>query len=148
MIPPFVMPTSGIFTLLNPASKVTVGIGFTAKLQTLALELGEPTVQGKVKKINSVDVRVTATLGLSIGSDFNHLTPMKDLIVGNVSSMLTGQASQIVTDLVTGDARTIIDSTYTVPGQYCIQQSLPLPATILGVFPSITQGDQGSRGVG
>jgi hypothetical protein len=99
-----------------------------------------------VKKINNVDVRVTETLGLMIGSDFNHLTPMKDLIQGNVSSMLTGQANQIVTDLVTGDARTFLDPTYTVPGQYCIQQSLPYPATILGVFPSITQGDQGSRG--
>ena len=146
VITPFVMPSTGAFVLPVAASKVTIGLGFTAKLQTLALELGEPTVQGKVKKINNVDVRVTETLGLMIGSDFNHLTPMKDLIQGNVSSMLTGQANQIVTDLVTGDARTFLDPTYTVPGQYCIQQSLPYPATILGVFPSITQGDQGSRG--
>jgi hypothetical protein len=146
VITPFVMPSTGAFTLPVAASKVTVGIGFTAQLQTLALDLGEPTVQGKVKKINNVDVRVTETLGLTIGSDFNHLVPMKDLVQGNVSSMLTGQASQIITDLVTGDARTALDPTYTVPGQYCIQQSLPYPATILGVFPSITQGDQGSRG--
>lgn len=146
VITPFVMPANGAFTLPTAASKVTIGLGFTAKLQTLALELGEPTVQGKVKKINNVDVRVTETLGLSIGSDFNHLVPMKDLVRGNVSSMLTGQASQIITDLVTGDARTFLDPTYTVPGQYCIQQDLPYPATILGVFPSITQGDQGSRG--
>jgi hypothetical protein len=146
VITPFVMPANGSFTLPVAASKVTVGLGFICQLQTLALELGEPTVQGKVKKINNVDVRVTETLGLSIGSDFNHLVPMKDLVRGNVSSMLTGQASQVVTDLVTGDARTYLDPTYTVPGQYCIQQSLPYPATVLGVFPSITQGDQGSRG--
>jgi hypothetical protein len=145
VITTFVMPSTGAFTLPSAASKVTVGLGFIAQLQTLALELGEPTVQGKVKKINNVDIRVTETLGLSIGSDFNHLVPMKDLVQGNVSSMLTGQASQIVTDLVTGDARTYLDPTYTVPGQYCIQQSLPYPATILGVFPSITQGDQGGR---
>lgn len=148
IIPPFTMPANGTFTLAAPASQVIVGLAFTAKLKTLALELGEPTVQGKVKKINNVDIRVTDTLGLSIGSDFNHLVSMKDLVLGNVSSMLTGQASQIITDLTTGDARTILDPTYTVPGQYCIQQSLPYPATILGVFPSITQGDQGGRAGG
>lgn len=144
VIPPFVMPTSGAFTL-PAASKVTVGLGFTCDLQTLPLELGDPTVQGKVKKINDVDVRVADTLGLSIGSDFSHLTPMKDLVVGNVSSMLTGQSSQIVTDLVSGDARTFLDPTYTVPGQYCIRQSLPLPATILGVIPNVSVGDGGRR---
>jgi len=146
VITPFVMPADGEFTIGTAASKVTVGLGFIAQLQTLALDLGEPTIQGKVKKINNVDIRVTETLGLSIGSTFNNLVPMKDLVVGNVSSMLTGQASQVVSDLVTGDARTFLDPTYNVPGQYCIQQSLPYPATILGVFPSITQGDQGSRG--
>lgn len=144
VIPPFVMPASGAFTL-PLASKVTVGLGFTCDLQTLPLELGDPTIQGKVKKINDVDVRVADTLGLSIGSDFAHLTPMKDLVVGNVSSMLTGQASQIVTDLVSGDVRTILDPTYTVPGQYCIRQSQPLPATILGVIPNVTIGDGGRR---
>ena len=140
------MPASGTFTLATAASKVTIGIGYTCKLQTLALEMGDPTIQGKVKKINAVDVRVADTLGLSIGPDFNHLVPMKDLIVGNVSSMLTGQESQIVTDLVTGDARTFLSPAFTVPGQYCIQQSQPLPATILGVIPDFTVGDDGGKG--
>lgn len=144
VIPPFVMPVSGNFTLAAPASKVVVGEAFICKLQTLPLELGEPTVQGKVKKIPSVDVRVADTLGLSIGSDFTHLTPMKDLIRGNVSSMLTGQSSQRITDLISGDARTFLDPTYTVPGQYCIQQSLPYPATILGVIPNVVIGDSPS----
>jgi hypothetical protein len=76
-----------------------------------------------------------------IGSSFDSLTPMKDLIRGQVSSMLTGQPSQLVTDLVTGDARTFLNPTYTVPGQYCIRQSLPYPASILGVFPDLVVGD-------
>lgn len=145
VIPSFVMSATGTFTLATAASKVTVGLMYTPKLKTLPLELGDPTVQGKVKKINAVDVRVNETLGLSIGSDFTLLTAMKDLVVGNVSSMLVGQPIQVVTDLVSGDARTILDPTYTVPGQYCIQQSSPLPATILGVIPSITIGDTEGR---
>lgn len=141
IIPSFVMPASGTFTLGSAASKVTVGLPYTCDAQTLAIDLGEPTVQGKVKKIPDVDVRVSETLGLSIGSSFATVVPMKDLIRGNVSSMLTGLSSQIVTDLVTGDARTILDPTYNVPGQYCIRQSNPYPASILGVIPRVVIGD-------
>lgn len=148
IITPFVMPVSGFFTLPAPGggatgyTTVTLGLAFTCQLQTLAIDTGEPTVQGKVKKIPYVDVRVNETLGLSIGPDFSHLTPMKDLIQGNVSSMLTGQSVQVVSGLYTGDARTNLpNGAYTVPGQYCIQQSNPYPASILGVFPAFTIGD-------
>lgn len=145
VITPFVMPVNGRFTLPSPASKVTVGIGFVCDLQTLAIDTGEPTIQGKVKKIPDVTVRVAQTLGLEIGSDFNHLTPMKDLIRGNVSKMLTGQQNQIVTDLIDGNANTLLDPTYTVPGQYCIRQSLPYPATILGVISNLQLGETDVR---
>jgi hypothetical protein len=143
VIAPFVMPTDGNFTLATAASKVTVGIGYTCKLKTLPLDLGDPTIQGKVKKINDVTVRCADTLGLKIGGEFTNLTVMKDLVVGNVSSMLVGQNNQRVTDLVNGDARTILDPRFTVPGQYCIQQDLPLPATVLGLISNYTVGDTG-----
>jgi hypothetical protein len=129
VIPPFTMPADGNFTLSTAASKVTIGLGFTCKLQTLAIDIGEPSIQGKVKKITGVNLRVADTLGLKIGPDFNHLVQINDLVVGKVSG------------LVTGNAFSAIAPTYTVPGQYCIQQSEPLPATITGVFPEIVLGD-------
>lgn len=141
VITPFTMPASGIFTLPIAASVVTVGIGYNCDLKTLPLDVGEPSVQGKVKKIPYVDIRVTKTQNLQIGPDFNNLTPMKDLVPGNVSSALTGQETQTVPSLTDGDARTFLSSAYTVPGQYCIRQNQPLPATILGVFPAVVQGD-------
>ncbi len=141
VIPPFIMPATGIFILPNPASNVNVGIGYNCDLQTLPLDVGEPSVQGKVKKIPYVDIRVHNTQNLQIGNDFNNLTVMKDLVVLNVSSALTGQQSQVVPALTDGDARTFLNPTYTVPGQYCIRQNLPLPATVLGVFPAVVQGD-------
>jgi len=141
IITPFVMPGNGTFTLSTPASKVTVGIGFVADLQTLAIDVGDPTIQGKVKKIPYVDVRCAETLNLQIGSSFNRLVSMKDTVVGNVSSTLTGQDVQVISGLVTGDACTYLDSTYTIPGQYCIRQSNPLPATVLGVIPALVVGD-------
>jgi hypothetical protein len=137
VIAPFVMPKTGAFTIPVPASTVIIGLAFTPQLKTLAIDTGDPTVQSKMKKIPAVTLRVQDTLGLSIGSTFNDLVDMKDLIRGNVGSM----TNEVVTDLVTGDVRTILDPSYTVPGQYCIQQDLPYPATIQGVIPQIIVGD-------
>jgi len=141
VIAPFTMPLSGTFTLGSPATDVIIGLGFSCDLQTLPLDVGDPSIQGKVKKIPHADIRVNQTLGLQIGPDFDHLQPMKDLVIGNVSSMLTGQESQVVSGLYSGDTRTFFGSAYTVPGQYCLRQSQPVPASILGVFPALVQGD-------
>ncbi len=143
IITPFVMPVSGSFNLPAPAApatgytRVTVGLAYTPQLQTLQLDTGEPTIQGKEKKISAVTVRVNETLGLSIGQGFDTLVPMKDLVRGNVGSA----TNEVVTNLVTGDAMTIIDPKWSVPGQYCIQQSNPFPASILGVIPQVTIGN-------
>lgn len=128
---------SGTLTFADAKIFVTAGLAYTPDLQTLAIDTGNPTIQSKDKKIPAVTLRVQETLGLEIGSDFDHLVPMKDLVQGNVGSM----SNEVVTDLVTGDARTILDSRYTVPGQYCIRQTKPWPATILGVIPEIEVGD-------
>ena len=145
VIAPFVMPALGNFTLATPASKVTIGLGYNCDLQTLPLDPREMEriSQGKVKAVNAVDLRVEQALGLKIGSDFTKLVSIKDLTLGNVNSMATGLplGQQQVTDLWTGDARTFIDRTYTVLGQYCIRQDQPYPATVLGVFPQVLVGD-------
>lgn len=137
-ITPFVMAANGAFTLPS-ASVVTVGLSFLPRLQTLGLDLGEPTIQGKRKKITGVTVRVQDTLGLTIGKTFDATsqTVMKDLVIGNINAA----ANAVVTGLVTGDARTIIDPTWDEPGQYCIEQPQPYPVTILGVIPEIVLGD-------
>lgn len=138
VIPPFTMPLTGTFTLGTPASLVTVGLAFTPQLQTLPIDMeSEQTIQGKQKKISGVVARCVDTLGLSIGSSFSTLVAMQDLIQGNVGSM----TNQIVTDLVTGDAMTYIDPLWATQGQFCLQQSQPLPATVTGVIPQLTVGD-------
>ena len=137
VIPPFVMPYNGAFVLGTAASKVTVGLAFLPQLQTLNIDLGQPTVQSKEKKINAGILRVTETLGLSIGSDSSNLVPMKDLIRGNVGRM----TNAVVTDLVTGDAGTYLDPKWQEAGQLFIEQPLPYPASILGVIQQVAVGD-------
>src|SRR5882724_9005890 len=130
--------TAGLTAIPN-ASIVTVGLSFLPQLGTLPLDLGEPTVQGKRKKVSAVTVRCRNALGLTAGRNLDTGVAMQDLILGNVGTM----SNQIVTGLVTGDARTIVDPQWDVFGQYYIQQPNPYPASILGVIPEIEVGDSG-----
>ena len=131
--------TTGLTTIPN-ASIVTVGLSFLPQLGTLPLDLGEPTAQGKRKKVSAVTIRVRDALGLTAGRNLaSGQVPMKDLVLGNVGTM----SNTIVTGLVTGDARVIVDPQWDVFGQYYIQQPNPYPASILGVIPEIELGDTG-----
>jgi hypothetical protein len=150
-IGPLTVSNSGVVTLPFNATKVTLGLQYTPKLQTLPLDLGEPTVQGKRKKITAVTVRAADTLGINIGTGGLTGTlltvPMKDFVVGNIGS----QSNRVVGtngDLVNGDGRTIVDQVWQEAGNYYINQPLPYPATILGVMPEVTVGDTPDPGRG
>lgn len=139
---PFTVSALGSVALGLSATKVTLGLQYTPQLQTLPLDLGgQETVQGKRKKIVALTLRVADTLGLSVGKTFGTLVPMKDFILGNVPTTSTGVA--LVSGLISGDGRTILDQEWDTAGNYCIQQNLPYPATILGVMPETIVGDTG-----
>jgi hypothetical protein len=97
------------------------------------LDIGEPTIQGKRKKINALTVRAANTRGLKAGRTFGTVIPIKQL---SKASPLNG-----VIPLLTGDVRIIMDALWDVPGQICLQVDDPVPATVLGVIPEITIGD-------
>ena len=146
---PLTVSGSGTVTLPTAATKITLGLAFLPQLQTLPLDLGEPTVQGKRKKITGVTVRVADTLGLQIGTTFANAVTMKDFQIGAVPTTSNGVAK--IVDLVNPstdtsqpivDGRTIVDQVWQEAGNYCIQQNLPYPATILGVVPEIQVGDK------
>lgn len=132
VVPPQVV-SGGQITLPAPASKVTVGLAFTPQLQTMYLDTGDPTIQGKRKKINALTVRATDARGLLAGRTFDTLVPIKQL------TALVPIGSPIPLQL--GDQRVVMDPLWDVPGQICLQIDDPLPATVLGVIPEITIGD-------
>jgi hypothetical protein len=125
---------NGAVTLSQPCSKIHVGLAYTAQLQTLYLDVGEPTIQGKRKNLIALTARVDQSRGLKIGQTFNDLTEFKDRDLNTIGTPI---------ELFTGDERMIIGGGWTVEGQLCIQQDNPLPATILGVIPEIQVGDTG-----
>lgn len=144
----FTMPISGTFvfgpggttglTGITNASVVTVGLSFLPIITTLPLDLGEPTVQGKRKKVSGLTLRVANALGLSAGRTVATAVALADTTLGAIGTM----SNAPVTGLVTSDVRLIVDPQWDVFGQYSIVQTNPYPATILGVIPEISVGDK------
>lgn len=125
----------GEVTLEHEQDVVTVGLPYVAQLQSLYVDVpGAPTVQGKRKKIPDVTLRVENTRGLKVcsGPTFTDLTEIKER-----TTELMGQPIA----LTTGDERVVVNPKWETTGQICVQQDYPLPATVLGLIPSIWIGD-------
>jgi len=124
---------NGSITFAQPASKVTVGLAYTAQLQTMPLDTGEPTIQGKRKKVGALNIPLNNARAIYAGRSFSTLVPMKEL----TQNQTLGQPIP----LITGMTRVVMDPLWDVPGQICLQITDPMPATILGVIPEIVVGD-------
>lgn len=125
---------NGTITLSQPCSKITAGLGYVGRLQTLYLDTGEPSIQGKRKFIPAMTVRVDQTRGLKMGPTFDAMTEFKDRDMSTLGQPI---------GLFTGDQRMQIDQLWATEGQMCLEQTDPLPASILGVIPEIQLGDSG-----
>lgn len=132
VFPDQVVSATGTVTFSQPVSKAVVGLGYQCQGKTLDLDVGEPTIQGKRKKVAALTTRVHETRGLKYGSDFDHLTEFK---------MRSSQPMGQPIELETGDQRIIMDPIWKVDGRICFQQDYPLPASVLGVIPEIVVGD-------
>jgi hypothetical protein len=123
----------GAIELPYSASFVTAGWGYQSQLQSLYLDFGQKNLQGEMKNIAEVTVRVAETRGLKMGGPtFDDMTEFKQRTPG------TGQSIP----LFTGDQRIIIDGGWNTEGFVCVQQDYPLPATILALIPNVTLGDE------
>ena len=131
VLPPATV-VNGSITLPQPCTKITVGLSYQCRLQTLKLDAPQAeTMQGKRKLINAVTSRLDKTLGLKIGQNFNSLVEMRNF----------GGPYSPGAILPSGDFRQIIQGSWAKEGQVCFQQDYPLPATILGLITEFTPGD-------
>lgn len=134
VFPDQVVSALGSVTVSESVSKLVAGLGFTGQIKTLYLDVGEPTIQGKRKKIAAMSVRVHQTRGLKMGTDFSadNLVEYK---------MRNDQPMGQPIELETGDQRIVMPPLWQTAGVVCIQQDYPLPATVLGIIPEIVVGD-------
>lgn len=148
VITPRTVSTDGSVQLDQPATAITIGLGFVAQLQSLYLDTGEPTVQGQRKKLGAVTARVDSSAGFLGGSnqpDGSAQTPMQLAPSwNNLTEFPNPNPSPYVggaQPFYTGDIRVPVQSSIAKPGQVCFQQSLPQPFNLLSLIPEAMQGD-------
>lgn len=125
---------SGAVTLDGPYARVTVGLPYTADLETLNLEVAEAGgVQGRMKKIARVTVRVKDTRGISVGIKQSVLQEVKQRSQETLGSPM---------QTFTGDFPVQVPSEWTLDGRVHVQQAYPLPCTVLGLFAETELGAQ------
>lgn len=123
---------SGTITLTNAADVIVAGLLYTAQLQTMRLDIGDPNIQGKRKSISALNVIVNESRGWQYGSTFDDLVPHRE-------GPPPGYGLPI--PLFSNVPHVIMPSQFTVEGQVCIQQDVPLPLTVLGIVPEVQIGD-------
>lgn len=143
----------GCVTLDTAASAVIVGLGFTCQLQTMRLEPGGETMQGRRKTIPTLVLRTKDTRGLTAGADWTNMVEVKEREYENFGEPIVFQdGGQIMPQLYPNapvayvplsypDNLTHLQTDYREEGQVCVQQSWPLPATVLAVIPFLNAGD-------
>lgn len=129
--------SGGSVTLPVAASKVHIGLGYDALLETLNLDLGAVqglgTVQGRNKSVANVVLRVENTRGIWVG-------PYDDTREGGKLieyKQRAGEAWGDAIKLLTGDMEITPYWDWNKAGSVVIKQFDPLPMTILAIMPDI-----------
>lgn len=123
--------SSGAVTISHPATKIHIGLAIQADIQTLGVETGNGTIQGKTKSIPTVTMRVENSRGGKVGPDADNLTEHKQRAYENYGEP---------TALKTGDIRVTIPPKWTSNGSIFLRQDDPLPFTLLAVIPEVQVG--------
>ncbi len=120
--------TGGSITLPQAASLVHVGLGYTAQLNSLSIDM-QGQNQGKRQKVVSLTLRLLESRGGSIGPNENSLF--------DITRPLYGASP---TDLFTGDIKQVLTAEWANTCGYVIRQTSPYPLTVLGVIPDVDVG--------
>jgi len=124
--------TSGEVTTDALYSVVHVGLPYTSVLRTLPLEGGgdEGTAQGKIKRIDTLSLRLVNSLG------FKHGNTLDELI--QVSFRESNDEMNVSPPLFTGDQVVEFEGEYELSGQYYIVQEQAYPLTVLALMPEFS----------
>lgn len=149
ILPPTVVPASGIVALPEPASQVIVGLGFTAQLQSIMADPPGTTVQGQRKVIPGVTVRVDASRDIEVGT--NQLDgsraspPVTEVQWENMTPLPNAGKAPYNSDVVplgSSDVHTSAFGGFDTPGQVAVQQRYPVSMNILAFVPDLWPGDE------
>jgi len=118
--------SSGQITLDTAASQAQVGLGYTAKLQTLNLNLPTMNQQAVTKRVHEVAVRVYKSVGGKIGPD-----------AANLESINPGSTAKF-----TGDKIVKYRAGWETDARVYLEHSDPTPLNVLALMPRFEQGEK------
>lgn len=131
---------SGAITIPIAASKVHVGLPYEAAMQTLDLDLGNMqslgSVQGRMKSISEVVLRVENTRGIFVGPYDGERGSLNLVEYRQRSTEPWGEPIKPFT----GDIRVTTPWDWNTSGSMWVKQFDPLPMTILAIAPDVTIG--------
>lgn len=123
--------SSGSITLDNRCIRATVGLKYLSIVTTIRPEGGVQlgTAQGKVKRVNKVDVRLQNSLGLKYGAldDYSEDLPFR----------LPEHPMDQSPPFFTGDKELQLDDSYTRDGYLTIATDYPYPLNITAIMPQL-----------
>ncbi len=124
---------SGAITITEFASVIQVGIPIVAQIQTLPFgNTSFPGAgQGRAKNVNRIFFRVNASGGLKAGPDVNTLVQAKTR---------TTESPGSPPNLVADEIEIVMMPGWSTGGQIIVQQTDPLPLTILSMTPELAVG--------
>lgn len=131
---------NGSITLPIEASKVHVGLPYEATIQTLDIDLGSVaglgTVQGRMKTVAQITLRVENTRGIWVGQ---HDDPIDSGRLVEYKQRTTEAWNEAIQP-ITGDIDITSMWDWTRGANVVIKQFDPLPMTILAIMPDLTIG--------
>lgn len=133
--------TGGSVTLPNPATVAHVGLAMEAMLETLNLDLGMVqglgTVQGRMKSIAEVTLRVEKTRGVFVGPYDGPRDGDTKLV--EFKQRASERWNEAI-GLLTGDIRITPQWDWNTEGSMVVKQFDPLPMTVLAIMPDVAIG--------
>ncbi|MDR2488771.1 MAG: hypothetical protein LBD42_04690 [Desulfovibrio sp.] len=120
----------GMIELDHPASVVTVGLPYTADLETMPVEVvgGDGSSVAMKKQINAVDIIFRDSLGVKVGLSFDSAQDVRwrtNEPYGKPPAPFSGM-KQIVTNKLAENILTV-----------CLRSDLPTPVTVLAIVSRI-----------
>lgn len=122
---------SGEVTLQEYHNTVHVGLRYNQDVEPAPIE--PPEAAGRSANLARIRIKVSDTLGLSVGPDSSNLSP---IIFRDVDDPLSTPPS-----LFTGIKKKNIKGKYACPASIFVRQSDPLPMTILGISCDVEIND-------
>jgi len=132
---PDVVVEDGAIVLDREASKIHVGLSYVSKVKSLRLAQGsaDGTAQSKRKRTHEIDVRFYNTLGGKVGPAEDKLT--------EIQFRSASDPMDQPPPLFTGDKRITASGRWDTEGRVFVQQSQPLPMTVLGYVQRFVVND-------